>query len=296
MVTTLAGSGTMGYQDSNSTQSQFNEPTDLALSPSTQKLYVADSKNHRIRMIDLSKSMSDPLFVTTIAGGSTVGGTCGGIASGTCNDGAASQAQFNEPNGLALDDAGQMVFVADMRNHRIRKINIATTQVTTFAGGSTAGGTCTGTPSQCVDGTVTEARFWNPAGLAFSTSGNIYVADKSNQRIRQITPSAVVTTFAGGSTAGGTTCAGISNTANCKNGDGTAAQFNNPDDVDVVGTAVLVADQTNQRIRKVIIGSPFTVTTIAGSGTAGHQDGAASTALFRMPTGVQEYQQQLLHT
>ena len=206
-------------------------------------MYVADTANNRIRKI-------------TPAGAVTIlAGTSGGFLDAT-----GTAAQFNNPNGVAVDTAGN-VYVADTTNNRIRKITAAGV-VTTLAG-STAG---------FLDATGTAAQFNNPNGVAVDTAGNVYVADTTNNRIRKITAAGVVTTLAGQASAGTTDATG------------NAAQFNDPRAV-AVDTAgkVYVADTTNNRIRKITAAG--VVTTVAGS-TAGFLDATGNAAQFNNPNGI----------
>ncbi len=137
----------------------------------------------------------------------------------------------------------------------------------TLAGSPASGGNA--------DGTGGAARFYSPRGVAVDSVSNVYVADTYNNSIRKITPSGVVTTFVGGS-----------GTAGSADGEGTAAQFNEPTDVavDPAGN-VYVADNNNHTIRKITPAG--TVTTLAGSPVApGSTDGTGSAARFNSPSGL----------
>ena len=160
IVTTLAGTGVAGFNDGASTSAQFNGPIGVAVD-SEFNVYVADLINQRIRKIDPFGN------VTTLAGTGVAG----------FNDGASTSAQFNNPTGVAVDSEFN-VYVADASNHRIRKID-PFGNVTTLAG--------TGTPG-FLDGLGNIARFNFPIGVAVDSTGNVYVADFSNHRIRLITP------------------------------------------------------------------------------------------------------------
>ena len=208
-VSTLAGSGTAGYADNaTGTNAQFNGPRDVALSGTT--LYVSDQNNHRIRAIDLASANKT---VSTLVGSGTAGDT----------DAAGTAAQFNNPRGVAL--SGTTLYVADYGNHRIRAIDLASTNktVSTLAG--------SGTPGHA-NGVGTAAQFNGPIGIAVS-EGTLYVADSDNHRIRAIDiASGTVRDIAGDGTAGST------------NGIGTAARLNDPTDIVVSGNTLYVTSRT----------------------------------------------------
>lgn len=173
------------------------------------------------------------------------------------NDGQGVLAQFNSAYGACIDASGN-IYVADTYNYRIRKIT-PTGSVTTLAGSGI---------NNSVDGTGTGASFMNPTSVCVDQSGNVYVTESTQPRIRKISPSGVVTTLAGNGMVGST------------DGPGNLASFNSMGGicVDVSGT-IYVADGSNRKVRMV---SPTgSVTTIAGnSGPAGYVDGIGSGASF----------------
>lgn len=175
VVTTIVGSGTAGLMNAAGTGAQFNGPCAIALD-SNGNLYVADTMNHCIRKI------SSQGIVTTVAGS----GVAGYI------DSTGTAAQFNKPVGIVVDNAG-IIYVSDAGNNIIRKITQQGV-VTTLAG-TTVGG--------CVDGAGITAQFNAPFLITVDNQGILYVADKLNNRIRQITSLyGVVKTFAGSATSG----------------------------------------------------------------------------------------------
>jgi len=222
VVTTFAGTGTLGHTDGSGTAAQFNYLSGVAVD-SEGNVYVADNGNHRIRKITPADRIEDRT-VSTFAGDGTEG-----FVDSTDTD---SAARFNSPVGVAVDSRGN-VYVADSNNNCIRKITPAGV-VSTFAG-STKGRT---------DGTGTEAQFNLPHSVAVDSEGNVYVADGFNHLIRKITPAdriedRVVSTFAG-SEWGYTDAIG------------TAARFKLPYSVAVDSSDnVYVADRVNNRIRKI---------------------------------------------
>jgi len=125
----------------------------------------------------LAQTVYTPYTFTTLAGNAGYGSV----------DGTGSAARFNSPDGVAVHSAGN-IFVADCRNHTIRKVTPAGV-VTTLAGSAGNGGSA--------DGTGSGVRFENPSGVAVDSAGNVFVADSMNCTIRKLTPAGVVTTLAG---------------------------------------------------------------------------------------------------
>ena len=205
--------------------------------------------NFILLFITLSSQLSIAQAVTTLAGS-----TAGYL------DGAPSSAQFNLPFGITVDASGNS-YVADFINNRIRKITAAGV-VSTFAGGTQGS----------ADGTGTAAQFFRPIDITIDNiTGNLYVSDQQNCRIRKITPGGVVTTLAG-STCGFT------------DGTGTAAKFAYPFGIAIDALQnIYVADSDNHKIRKITPGG--VVTTVAGS-TAGFANGNVSIAQFSDPFGL----------
>jgi len=243
-VSIFAGDGHASFKNGPRLLAEFNFPTGLAFDL-RGNLYVADEKNNRIRIITTDGNVS------TYAGSGVKG----------FGDGADSLAKFNAPTGVAVDGAGT-VYVADMGNNRIRRIAV-TRVVTQWAGSGNAA---------FADGAGAAASFNRPYGITVTATGIAYVADANNNRIRKIV-SGVVSTLAGNDEAG------------FADGTGKAASFHNPEGVaaDPSGN-VYVADGPNNRLRKIT--SAGLVTTFAGSGTGGNNDGADTSARFFNPIGI----------
>lgn len=193
----------------------------------------------------------DGVLVSTIAGSSPGD-----------EEGIGTAAKFNQPNGLATDVAGN-ILVADTKNHRIRKIALDGT-VSTFAG--------TGVPG-FANGPGATAQFNEPVGLVFDGTGTLFVSDSLNHRIRAITPAGEVRTHSG------------TGEANFTDGVAAAARFFTPWGIAIdAGGSLYVADRDNHRIRKVA--PDGSVSTLAGTGTAGTTNGAGNVAQFDKPLGI----------
>jgi len=251
-VSTLAGSGSKGDQDGESTTAQFNKPNGVAVD-AEGNVIVCDSSNHRIRKIAPDGQVS------TLAG-------CG--SRGYQDDHLDGyMAQFCKPHGICVAPSGD-VYVSDTYNHRIRKIT-PDGKVFTLTGSKGRG---------YQDGGKLLAQFNYPMGICADAAGNLYVADTYNHRIRKITPRGWVSTLAGTGTEGFRD----SDKAEC-------ARFNTPYGVAVDADGnVHVADSANHRIRTI---TPWgRVFTLAGDGEIGHNDveeeKAAKWARFDNPLGL----------
>jgi len=298
-VSTLAGSGSIGLLNGTGTAASFNYPTGVATDVAGN-VYVADRSNNVIRKITsngivttfassyeiISDSstggsilFNNPFGVAVDASGnvyvadhashviekiapSGIGSKFAGSYKEGFVNGTGSAASFNYPTGVAVDVANN-IYVADYYNNAIRKITPAGV-VTTFAGSGNIGS---------ADGVGVNASFNKPYGVAVDASGNVYVGDRGNNKIRKISPQQVVTTLAGSGAAGSA------------DGIGTAATFNNPCQLTVDGSGnIYVADFGNNKIR--LITSSGIVSTYAGSGSIGSTNGPANTATFYNPSGV----------
>jgi hypothetical protein len=225
------GTGTAsGLVQGNATTARFNSPSKLTTD--NTNLYITDSSNNNIRQVVISGPTA-----SLLAGSSS---STPGYA-----DGVGTSALFNNPNGVAYDGAGNL-FVADASNNLIRQIVISTGTVSTLAGG--LGSTTSGS----ANGVGTNATFNGPKGICYDGSGNLFVADTSNNRIRQIViSSATVSTLAG------------SGAASALNGVGTNATFNGPQGICYKDGNLYIADSTAGTIRTIVV-STATVATYTG--------------------------------
>ena len=263
IVSTIAGpaqgASTSGDVDDTSTAARFFTPSGITTDGTN--LFLCDANNNKIKKIVIATGE-----VTTISGQ--------GNANPGDTDGTGTAARFRNPRGITTD--GTNLFVADMNNNKIRMIVIATGVVTTLAG--PAQGTTTSGDN---DGTGTNARFYNPWDI--TTDGtNLYVADWSNNKIRQIVISTgVVTTLAGPSQG--------DRTSGDTDATGNSARFRQPQGITTDGTNLFVSDSSNNKIRKIVI-SNGVVTTLAGPAqgttTSGDADDTGAAAKFFGPANI----------
>ena len=263
IIDTVAGDGTAGFVGDGGTarSARIFSPIGVAYD-AAGNVFFADSGNDRIRKIDTAG------VITTVAGG--------GVGDGL----PATSALLSSPRGLVTDAAGNLL-VADCGNHRVRRIDASGIISTLAGGGSPAngvgdGGAATSAALRCPSGLAVAG----PAGAGASAApaSTVFVADCAANRVRRIDPSGVITTVAG------TGAAGFA-------GDGAAAtkaKLSCPSDVALdAGGNLLVADETNHRVRR-IDAATGKISTVAGNGTVGFGvDGvvATKTSLTR-PQGV----------
>ena len=217
-VSRFAGSGFAGDTDGDKLAATFNVPADIAIKQSNLQMFVADAFNNKIRIIQPGGKVS----------------TLAGIRSRGYRNGPGSQALFYRPVSLALSADENDLYVSDLLNHRIRKIDLRNGTVSNFAGNGIQG---------FKDGDAEQASFNEPFGITVDRNGTVYVADSQNNRIRMI-KNGKVSTIAGTGDIG------------YKDGKGSEALFNNPYHLVISrngGSVLYVADRKNNVIRRILI-------------------------------------------
>jgi sugar lactone lactonase YvrE len=254
-INNFAGTASPGYAGDNMSFSNavFFNPHGLAFD-SAGNLYVSDTDNQRVRKIDIYN-------IFTVAGNGTQGSGGDTLA--------ATSAELNNPNGVAVDSGGNL-YITQEGDNRIRRVDAAGGTITTAAGGGEGAFSGDG-------GAATSASFSFVEGVALDNAGNIYLSDAGNHRIRKIS-GGTVTTIAGDGTA---------NTSG-DGGPATSAQMHTPQGlvVDIDGN-IYFADEDGQRVRK-ITASTGIITTFAGDGNGGHGGdlGLATSAQLDEPKDV----------
>jgi uncharacterized repeat protein (TIGR01451 family) len=263
IITTVAGNGSYGYSGDGgpATSAQLLNPQGVAVDASGN-LYIADTYDNRVRKVSAAG------IITTVAGAGPYGYSGDG--------GPATSAQLYLPYAVAVDASGD-VYIADSHNDRIRKVSAAGI-ITTAAGN----GSCCYAGD---GGPATSAQLWSPSGVAVDTSGDLYIADAGNNRVRKISAAGVIRTVAGNGT-----CPNAGFAVECYSGDGgaaTSAQFSDPSGVAVDASGDLyITDTYNNRVRRV--SAAGTITTVAGNGSYGYSGdgGPATSAQLGFPSGV----------
>lgn len=251
-IITFAGGGASGLGDGGpATAATLNNPATIAVD-AAGNVFIADMGNNRVRRVNTAG------IITTVAGGGAGGD---GIP--------AVSAALHQPNGVCVDNAGNL-FITEMAStggNKIRKVNTAGI-ISTVAGNGTPGFSGDGGPA-------TLAKLDMPSGVAVDGSGNVYIADWGNNRIRMVDATGTITTIAGGGATLG------------DGGPAISAMLNNPYSVslDIFGN-LFVSDEHNYRLRK--ISASGIITTVAGTGVSGStgDGGPATAALFDQPDGI----------
>ncbi len=310
-IQSSAGNGTAGYGASQNggpaTSAELSGPRGVA-TDRAGNVYIVDSDNNLVRRVDAATGI-----ITTVAGNGTAG------FSG--DNGPATSAMLNGPGHAAVDSAGNL-YIGDVNNNRVRRVDAVSGIITTVAGNGTAG-------YAGDDGPATSASLNFPQGVAVSSTGILYISDYFNYCVREVSPSGVITTAAGNcgnyqnpiyqpvglavdaagnlfigdegahcvrkftfSTSGNTltTVAGTCGTSGYS-GDGaaaTGAQMGSPDGIALDSAGNLyIADSNNNHIRKVTASSGI-ITTLSGTGTATYSgdNGLAVQAGLSGPFGI----------
>ncbi len=258
-ITTIAGNGTAAYLGNGgpAISAQVQAPARIC-TDTFGNIYFLDLLNSAVREIDVTGN------INTIAGSATSGYSGDG--------GPAADAQLNYPFGIACDLTGN-IYIADQYNHRIRKIDASSGLITTIAGN--------GIPGFSGDDSVaTNAKLKVPASVALDDSGNIYIADQYNNRVRKVSVSNnIITTIAGTGIAGAL-------------GDGSlavSAQLDSPVSVAVDHSYnVYIADYKNAKVRKIDAATK-NISTFAGTGVYGYSGdhGLAANAKLELPFDLQ---------
>ncbi len=254
-ISTIAGTGVQSSTGDGgpAASATLSRPEKLIVD-SAGNIYIGDSAANNVRKIDTAGNIS------TIAG---LGPTAVGDGA------AAASSSLQTPSGAAVDSSGN-VYIADTSNHRVRRVDASTGNISTIAGTGTAGNTGDGAAA-------TSATLDSPRAAAVDASGNVYIADTGNNRIRRVDTSGNIAAFAGTGTVGSTGDGGAATSATLSNPRGVA--------VDASGN-VYIADTSNHRVRKVDA-STGNISTVTGDGTGGFNgDGAALLARLDSPYGV----------
>jgi DNA-binding beta-propeller fold protein YncE len=259
IITTVAGCGEAGYSGDGgpATRARFNEPYGIAVD-NAGNIYVADRHNHCVRRVDATSGI-----VTTFAGN--------GASGYNGDDGAASRAGMVEPNGLALDTAGNRLFIADVADHRVRVVDLASGIIWTFAG--------TGEAEHSGDGgPATMAGIHGARAVKVAADGSVYILERQGSTLRRVDPNTGIISKTAGT--GGRGFAG-------DGGPASAAVFDAPKEFALTRDGnLLIVDTENHAIR-LIDSRTGMIARIAGGRQGGDGDGGpARAAALDRPHGA----------
>ena len=216
-------------------------------------IYIADSTNHRIRRYNIATST-----VTTVVGNGNAA-SIDGLGGGT---------RFNFPSAMIIDSANANIYIGDNNNNRIRRLNLATSTVTTYAGNGTG---------NAIDGISTNtASLTTPEAMAIDSAGTLYYCDRNFHRVRKITTAGSVVSIVGSSTTNGSA-----------DGIGAGALLTYPSGIciDSTGTNAYITEYNNNWVRRVVLATGQVIR-LAGSGSTGSNDAVGVLATFNGPTGI----------
>ena len=250
IITTCAGSGEAGYSGDRgpAVGARLNEPYGIAVDKAAN-VYIADRHNHCVRRLDGTSGV-----VTTVAGN--------GAAGSAGDGGPASRPEMVEPNGLALDPAQRRLFIADVVDHRVRVVDLATGMISTFAGTGAAEHSGDGGPAAA-------AAVFGARAVKVAADGTVYILERQGSSLRAVDPrTGIITVFAGTGARG-------------YGGDGGPAKdavFDAPKEFALdPGGDILIVDTENHAIRRIYAATGI-VETIAGGRKSGEGDGGPAIA------------------
>ncbi len=252
-ISTVAGGGTNYPSDGGvATNTELFSPAGVAVD-ATENLFISDTGNDVIREVG-----TNGIIATVVGGGGSYPG----------DGGAATNAELSNPTGVAVDATGNL-FIADSGNNVIRKVG-TNGVIITVAGNGNYGYSGDG-------GVATNAELSAPQSVAVDATGNVFIADYINNRIREVGTNGIITTAAGNGTNGYSGDGGAATNAELVSPAGVA--------VDATGN-LFISDLGNNVIREV--GTNGIITTVAGNGTNGYSGdgGAATNAELYVPAGV----------
>jgi len=254
IISTFAGNGAYGYNGDGiaATSAKLYYPSGIA-SDSNGNIFIGDYFNNRVRKVNIAG------IISTVAGTGSTGYSGDG--------GAATEAELYYPTGVAFDPAGNL-YIADYYNNRVRKVTTGGI-ISTFAG--------TGVGGYNGDGiAATSADLYAANAVSTDNSGNVYIGDYANNRVRKVDTTGIISTVAGDGKAGYSGDGGLA----------TSAEFTNPQglSVDTYGS-LYIADSNNNRIRKV----QYQTSTPVFSPVAGTYSSAQSVTITDSTPGATIY-------